>query len=217
MDLIKGTEITLYSYAGGELISEKISDVLIGEKTGSSPNETTDGRLLGYTIAIPKGDTHNWTDRMVGFFGMFFRTVGYPEQGIEENIPLRWHKKIKVELMDIAGTCTVYDTKTYTRHLFDRVCIRDTRGGMLVSADGSRVSGELQVCIYAPFKSDAYVPRPNDIIVPCECPITFDTSSEESVSQNMAALRRDFPSVAGIIRTSQLLFGSQPDTLITAR
>ena len=55
------------------------------------------GKKAVYRIAIPKGDTHIWEDRTVEFFGEKWKTFGYVEQGIEENVPLRWHKKIKVE------------------------------------------------------------------------------------------------------------------------
>ena len=217
MQLIKGTDIELFSFVNGELSSETISNVLIGEPTGSNPNETTDGRQLGYTLAIPKGDTHDWTNRMVGFFGRYFRTLGYPEQGIEANIPLAWHKKVRVALMDTSGICTVYDAKTYAKHVYSNVCIRDARGGMRVSADGSSVPGELQVRIYAPLRTDSYIPKPNDIIVPGTCDIVFDTASPQTVSQSMAALRQNYPALAGIINTGQHYFGPAPDLVIEAR
>lgn len=54
-------------------------------------------KQIEYLLAIPKGDTHDWTDRTVEFWGQKFRTVGMPIQGIEANIPLRWNKKVKVE------------------------------------------------------------------------------------------------------------------------
>ena len=55
------------------------------------------GKRIAYTLAVPKGDTHDWTDTEVEFFGMKFKTVGIPTQGIEENIPLLWNKKVQVE------------------------------------------------------------------------------------------------------------------------
>ena len=54
------------------------------------------GRRLAYTLAIPKGDTHDWTDAKVEFFGQTFRTCGGVVQGIESMIPLRWNKKVQV-------------------------------------------------------------------------------------------------------------------------
>ena len=55
------------------------------------------GKRIAYVLAIPKGDTHTWEDTEVEFWGMTFKTVGIPTQGIEENLPLSWNKKVKVE------------------------------------------------------------------------------------------------------------------------
>lgn len=82
-----------------EPVAVDVADVLIGEPTTEEVRDTLDltGKYLAYTLAIPKGDTNIWTDRIVEFFGGKFRTIGEPVQGIEANIPLRWHKKVKVE------------------------------------------------------------------------------------------------------------------------
>ena len=76
-----------------------VDNVLIGEpKTEDIVNELQlSGKKLAYTLAVPKGDTHDWTDTKVQFFGQTFRTIGKPTQGIEELIPLSWNKKVKVE------------------------------------------------------------------------------------------------------------------------
>lgn len=55
------------------------------------------GKVAVYTLAIPKGDTHNWEDREVLFFGQRWRTFGIPIEGIESLIPLDWNKKVTVE------------------------------------------------------------------------------------------------------------------------
>lgn len=55
------------------------------------------GRKATYQIAVPKGDTHIWTDTQVRFFGDTWRTIGEPVQGIDALIPLEWNKKVKVE------------------------------------------------------------------------------------------------------------------------
>ena len=55
------------------------------------------GKKAVYTLAIPKGDTHNWEDTTVIFFGQEWRTLGFPIEGIEELIPLNWNKKVMVE------------------------------------------------------------------------------------------------------------------------
>lgn len=55
------------------------------------------GKRGSYVLAIPKGDTHVWTDTIVEFFGQRWKTYGMPTEGIEENIPLRWNKKVLCE------------------------------------------------------------------------------------------------------------------------
>ncbi len=80
-------------------ITVPVENVLIGEpKTEDIINELQlSGKKLAYTLAVPKGDTHDWTDTKVQFFGQVFRTIGEPTQGIDELIPLSWNKKVKVE------------------------------------------------------------------------------------------------------------------------
>lgn len=55
------------------------------------------GKKAVYNIAIPKGDTHIWQDCRVDFFGESWRVIGFPQQGIEENIPGKWNQKWMVE------------------------------------------------------------------------------------------------------------------------
>lgn len=90
-----GFEQPIYSYGTGT----EISNVLVGEPT---PEERVDelnlsGRKIQYILGIPKGDTHDWEDQIVEFFGKRWRTVGITVEGIEANIPLQWHKKVRVE------------------------------------------------------------------------------------------------------------------------
>ena len=72
------------------LVAPTLSDDVV------NVNDLT-GKKAVYTLAIPKGDTHVWTDRKVTFFGQDWRTFGEPIQGIEENIPLSWNVKVMVE------------------------------------------------------------------------------------------------------------------------
>ena len=58
------------------------------------------GKMAVYQLAIPKGDAHNWKDSRVEFLGKKWRTIGIPEEGIEGNIPLKWNRKIKVEVYE---------------------------------------------------------------------------------------------------------------------
>ncbi|HFI0645823.1 TPA: hypothetical protein ACGO4K_001644 [Streptococcus suis] len=55
------------------------------------------GKKVAYTLAIPKGDVHNWTNKEVRFFGQRWRTVGEPLEGLDHLIPLEWNKKVQVE------------------------------------------------------------------------------------------------------------------------
>lgn len=70
-----------------------------------APVSTTDaldilnltGKKAVYQMGIPKGDTHIWEDAKVRFFGETWQTIGFPEEGIENLIPLDWNKKVTVE------------------------------------------------------------------------------------------------------------------------
>ena len=81
---------------------EVVDNVLIGEpSTEDIVNELNlSGKRLAYTLAIPKGDEHDWEDKTVEFFGQKFRTFGKPTQGIDHLIPLSWNKKVKVEVYE---------------------------------------------------------------------------------------------------------------------
>ena len=108
MGKIKGITVVLYEKArtgtdpfNKPIYSEtpvSVDNVLVGEPT---TNEITDsislyGRKAQYTLAIPKGDTHNWENAKIKFFGQTWQSFGIPVQGIEENIPLSWNKKVWV-------------------------------------------------------------------------------------------------------------------------
>lgn len=70
-----------------------------------SPSTTDDitnqmsltGKVAVYTLAIPKGDTHDWEDKEVEFFGQRWKTFGFATEGIDDLIPLSWNKKVMVE------------------------------------------------------------------------------------------------------------------------
>lgn len=80
-------------------VAVQVENVLIGEPSSDEITDTYNltGKRLAYTLGIPKGDTHTWTDRKVSFFEKTFRTFGEVTEGIEDLIPLSWNKKIKVE------------------------------------------------------------------------------------------------------------------------
>ena len=76
-----------------------VENVLIGEPSSEQVLQDLNlhGKHLAYVLAIPKGDSHDWTDTEVEFFGNTFKTYGEPTQGIDHLIPLSWNKKVKVE------------------------------------------------------------------------------------------------------------------------
>lgn len=87
---------------GAPIYTEELVDIpdcLVGQPSADDAATTLAlyGKKAAYTIGIPKGDTHDWVDTEVIIWGERFRTIGYPETGIQENIPLRWGQNIKVE------------------------------------------------------------------------------------------------------------------------
>lgn len=82
----------------GEWVS--VDDVLVAPLSDAEILDTVNltGRKATYQLGIPKGDTHEWqSGGYVQFFGEYWRIVGHPTIGIDDMIPLRWNKKVKVE------------------------------------------------------------------------------------------------------------------------
>lgn len=109
MALIKGITVTLFekNITGKDSLNHstydikpiRVNNVLVAP-TGASDIPTSteaDRRKAIYQLAIPKGDTHDWNNADVEFFGHKWHTVGLPIEGIESNIPLDWNKKVTVE------------------------------------------------------------------------------------------------------------------------
>lgn len=101
VQLVVGT-ITSYDPFGAPIESEEtvnVDDVLVGQPTTDDITTTTElyGKKVEYVLGIPKGDTHNWVDAKVYIWGDPYRTIGYPQTGIQDNIPLRWGSNVKVE------------------------------------------------------------------------------------------------------------------------
>ena len=78
-----------------------VDNVLVAPLSDAEILETLNltGKRAVYQLGIPKGDTHDWENTEVQFFGETFRTIGKPTMGIEANIPLEWNKKVKVEII----------------------------------------------------------------------------------------------------------------------
>lgn len=58
------------------------------------------GKRTAYELCIPKGDTHNWEDKDVAFFGKRFHVFSPEIEYIDANVPLCWNKKVKVERIE---------------------------------------------------------------------------------------------------------------------
>lgn len=90
---------------GAPLYADDIVDV---DNVLVSPSSTDDvitstnlvGKQAVYTLAIPKGDEHDWQNAKIDFFGKTWRSYGFTIQGIEANVPTAWHKKVMVELYE---------------------------------------------------------------------------------------------------------------------
>ena len=76
-----------------------VEDVLVAPVSTEDVVTTINltGKTAVYQLAIPKGDDNDWENAKVLYKGKFYRTIGIPEEGMEENIPLKWNRKIKVE------------------------------------------------------------------------------------------------------------------------
>lgn len=76
-----------------------VDNVLVAPTSSTDIINTTDltGKTAVYTLAIPKGDSHNWMDAKVEFFGEMWQTFGFPIMGIDALVPLEWNMKVMVE------------------------------------------------------------------------------------------------------------------------
>lgn len=110
--MLKGIEITLINetQTGTDSLKapiyedseEIVENVLVSPASTSDLTDSLNlyGKKAAYTLAIPKGDTHDWRDRRVKFFGKTWRTFGEPIQGIDALVPLEWNTKVQVEVYE---------------------------------------------------------------------------------------------------------------------
>ncbi len=84
----------------------EVENVLVAEPTSDDITASTQlyGKVIRYILGIPKGDTHDWTNKKVSWTDAYgvthtVKTFGFPITGIEENIPsqLPWHVKVRCE------------------------------------------------------------------------------------------------------------------------
>lgn len=91
-----------YDPFGAPIETEELIDVpgcLVGQPSSDDIVQTMEmyGKRIAFVIGVPKGDENTWTDTDVIIWGERFHTIGFPETGIQENIPLKWGKNVKVE------------------------------------------------------------------------------------------------------------------------
>ena len=87
---------------GAPIETEEIVDVpgcLVGQPSTDQIEQTLEmyGKRIAYVVGVPKGDTNTWVDTEVIIWGDRYRTIGFPETGIQDNIPLSWGQNVKVE------------------------------------------------------------------------------------------------------------------------
>lgn len=84
-----------------EDVRETVENVLVAPVSQTDVaviNELSmNGKKAVYQLAIPKGDTHDWEDADIEFFGERWHSVGFSTMGIEHLIPLQWNKKVLVD------------------------------------------------------------------------------------------------------------------------
>lgn len=110
--MIKGIDVILYEkqVSGRDEFNHPfytetpvlVHDVLVAPSSSDDIITSTNlvGKQARYTLGIPKGDTHNWENSTVEFFGKKYRTYGFVIEGIEANVPTRWHKKVMCDIYD---------------------------------------------------------------------------------------------------------------------
>lgn len=79
--------------------AEDVNDVLVGQPTTDDVTTTVSlyDKRVELVLGIPRTDTHEWVDAVVQIRGERYRTIGYPMRGVDENVPLRWNRNVKVE------------------------------------------------------------------------------------------------------------------------
>lgn len=102
VQLVKKTQTGMDPF-GAPIEIEEFVDVdgcLVGQPSTDDIQQTLElyGKRIAYVVGVPKGDTNTWTDTEVIIWGERFRTIGYPETGIQDNIPLLWGKNVAASI-----------------------------------------------------------------------------------------------------------------------
>ena len=111
---MKGITVTLYTQTqtgtddfNRPIYTEtpvQVQGVLVGQPSTDDLTSSVSlyGKRIDYMLGIPKGDTHDWTDKTVAWTDAYgtthkVRTFGVPITGVEANVPTRWHMKVRCE------------------------------------------------------------------------------------------------------------------------
>lgn len=109
MTKIKGITVTLVDAVeiekdpfGHPIYEQKeieVSNILVTPTTSDDIINSLEleGKKAVYILGIPKGDTHDWENKEIRFFGQRFKSFGKVTEGIDHLIPLDWNKKVQVE------------------------------------------------------------------------------------------------------------------------
>lgn len=109
MAKIKGITVTLVDTVeiekdpfGHPVYEQKeiqVNNVLVAPTTSDDiiNSMELEGKKAVYILGIPKGDTHDWENKEIKFFGQRFKSFGKVIEGIDHLIPLDWNKKVQVE------------------------------------------------------------------------------------------------------------------------
>lgn len=111
---MRGITVTLYTTTetGRDALNnpivtetaETVENVLVGEPSTDDYTSSVAlfGKQIRFMLGIPKGDTHDWTDKKVTWTDaqgntQMVHTFGFPIMGVEANIPGPWHMKVRCE------------------------------------------------------------------------------------------------------------------------
>lgn len=108
--------------------------------------------------------------------------------------------------------CTVYEAGSYTRHVIPNVYWNDARG-RTVTNHGVQIADSVIVYLY----SDAYIPKPGDIIVKGTVDYTFDATTQQKASASMKTFRDTYPKFAVVKAVNDAIYGGLPHIEVTAR
>ena len=108
--------------------------------------------------------------------------------------------------------CTVYESKTYTRHVITGVYWNDSRG-QKTTKNGIQVEDSVLVYIY----DGDYLPKAKDLIVGGAVDFEFGTTSQKTISDDMTRFREAYPQFAVIKSVNDCRYGGLPHIEVIAR